>query len=562
MIAERRLPLRATSPRCRSIKADRLLQRGVKMRAKLISIVACCALSAALALVAQEIPSDELFWGSRPYSPEIVGSSAIRVQSDLVEVPTVVRDAHGNAVGNLKKEDFLLFDNGKPQTISTFSILAGAADSSAPVEATPPLYVALFFDDVNSGIANLHFARDGAIKFVRKGLDPGERVGIFTASGTVSLDFTDDVQKLLDTLAKLAVLQRMRPQGPGACPQMGAYTAWVIKHDLSGQTLEFQGAVRSARGCGCTNDADRCVRRESEMVVDTAEDRSLDTFDAIKYVIKHLGQMPGRRVLVLASSGFLTLSLNQQMQKVVEAALRANVVINSLSTVGVSFGMQRLDGSLSALASGTGGKYIHDNNDLGAGFHALSATPNVTYLLGFSPTNLKVDGLEHNLKVKLTDPTHMNVSARPGYYAPSPELSPVEKRFRKLEQSVLAAEDRAEIPVEFSATPETSASGERSLKILVHVDVRKLAFQDLGDRHSERLIFITALFDEKNQFLTGVQGVMDLRLKEATLKQIATQGLSAKMSIQAPAGSYRVRQVVEEAVDGKLAAVNRMVEIR
>jgi VWFA-related protein len=532
------------------------------MRARLIFVLTCCALLAAIALVAQEIPSDELFWGSRPYSPEIVGASAIRVQSELVEVPTVVRDAHGNAVGNLKKEDFLLFDNGKPQAISTFSILAGAVDFSAAVEAMPPLFVALFFDDVNSGIANLHFARDGAIKFVRKGLDPGERVGIFTASGTVSLDFTNDVQASLDALAKLAVLQRMRPQGPGACPPLDAYTAWVIKHDAGGQTREYLGAVSSARACGCRNDADMCIRREAQMLVSNAEDKSLDTFDAISYVIKHLGQMRGRRVLVLASSGFLTLSLNQQMQKVVEAALRANVVINSLSTVGVTFGMQRLDGPLSALAVGTGGKYIHDNNDLGAGFHTLSAAPNVTYLLGFSPVNLKVDGLEHNLKVKLAAAEHLSVSARPGYYAPSPEPTPAENRFRKLEQSVMAAEDRAEIPVDFSATPDKSATGESSLKIVVRVDVRKLAFQDLGDRRTERLIFITALFDEKNQFLTGVQGVMDLRLKESTLKQIAGQGLSAKMSIQAPAGSYRVRQVVQEAVGGKLAAVNRMVEVK
>jgi VWFA-related protein len=532
------------------------------MRTRLIAILLSGFLLTTIALVAQDIPPDELFWGSRPYVPEIANALAIRVQSDLVEVPTVVRDAHGNAVGNLKKEDFLLFDNGKPQTISSFSILAGPPASSAAVEATPPLFVALFFDDVNSGIANLHFARDGAIKFIRKGLDPGERVGIFTASGTVSLDFTDDIQRLLDTLVKLQVLQRMRPQGPGACPRMDAYTAWVIKHDPGGATLEYMGAVRSARGCGCTNDADRCVRRESELLVDISEERSLDTFDSISYVIKHLGQMPGRRVLVLASSGFLTLSLNQQMQKVVEAALRANVVINSLSTVGVSFGMQRLDGPLSALASGTGGKYIHDNNDLGAGFHALSAAPNVTYLLGFSPVNLKIDGLEHNLKVKLAEPAHLSVSARPGYYAPSPEPTPSEKRFRKLEQSVMAAEDRAEIPLEFSATPEKLANGESVLKIVVHVDVRKLSFQDLGDRHSERLIFITALFDEKNQFLTGVQGVMDLRLKETTLKQIVAQGLSAKMSIQAPVGSYRVRQVVQEAVGGKLAAVNRTVEIR
>jgi len=100
------------------------------------------------------------------------------------------------------------------------------------------------------------------------------------------------------------------------------------------------------------------------------------------------------------------------------------------------------------------------------------------------------------------------------------------------------------------------------VKIVVHVDVRKLQFQDIGDRKAERLIFITGLFDGKNQFLSGVEGVMDLRLKESTLKQVIAQGLDAKLSINAPAGSYRVRQVVQESVGGKLAAVNRTVEIR
>jgi hypothetical protein len=153
------------------------------------------------------------------------------------------------------------------------------------------------------------------------------------------------------------------------------------------------------------------------------------------------------------------------------------------------------------------------------------------------------------------------VSARPSYYAPSPELSPSEKRFHKLQSDVMASNTPAEIPIQFTATQESSVGGAPSLKILVHVDVHKLQFQNMGERKAERLIFITALFDEKNQFLTGVEGVMDLRLKEPTLKQIAEQGLNAKFSINAPAGSYRVRQVVQEAVDGKLAAVNRTVEI-
>jgi VWFA-related protein len=541
------------------------------MRAKLIVTLSCIGVLATISLIAQDIPPDEIFWGSQPYLPEIANASAIHVQSDLVQVATVVRDRHEKPVGNLKKEDFLLSDNGKPQTISTFSIQRGAADAAAPDAAsgaTPapryePRYVALFFDDANTSRANINFARAAAIKFIQNGLDPGERVGIFTASNSLSLDFTDDVQKLLDTLAKIERFRRMPNQGMNPCPPLDAYQAWVITH-VGGETNELHAAKQMAKNC-CAGDPESCARNEAESVVMIAEDYSLDTLHAITSVVHHLGEMPGHRVLLLASQGFLTLSFGKEQHKIIEAAVRASVVINSLDTEGVvwqSAAKFNFRTPLSDLALGTGGQFIHNNNDLVTGMRVLSAEPSVSYTLGFSPTDLKVDGSEHKLKVKLTASEHLSVSARPTYYAPSAELSPSEKRFHKLQENVMATDDHAEIPIQFTATPETSASGGSSLKILIHVDARKLQFQDLGGRKVERLIFITALFDEQDKFLTGVEGVMDLRLKEPTLKQITAQGLDAKLSMQAPAGSYRVRQVVQESVGGKLAAVNRTVEIR
>jgi len=552
------------------------------MRVKLIVILSCCCMLATVVLVAQDIPSDELFWASKPYAPEIANAPAIRVQSDLVEVATVVRDNHEKPVANLTKENFLLFDNGKPQAISTFSILTGPGEPATSAKKTArsagqespsadvpsvPRYIALFFDDANTNYQNLYLARGAALKFVRKGLDPGERVGIFTASGTISLDFTDDIQKLLATLATLRLFQRMPDQGPGACPPLTTYQAWVVVH-FGAMTDEKRGAIAAAAACCHCASAEALAENEAESVVTIAQDYSLDTLHAINYVIHHLGQMPGRRILVLNSSGFLTFSFAQETQKVIETAVRAGVVINSLDTAGLPATTDRYGSHfnlilpLSDLALGTGGKFIYNNNDLEGGMRTLSAVPSVSYVLGFSPTNLKVDGSQHKLKVRLVDQNHLSVSARPAYYAPSPEATPAEKRFKKLQGNVMAMDNRSEIPIQFTATPETLTGGGSSLKILVHVDVRKLDFENIGNRKSERLIFITALFDEKNQFLTGVEGVMDLRLKDATMKQLSTQGLDAKLSIQAPTGLYRVRQVVQESVDGKLAAVNRTVEIR
>jgi hypothetical protein len=51
---------------------------------------------------------------------------------NLVTVPVVVRNAHGEAVGTLRKEDFRLFDRGKLQTITRFSIEKADATPRPP----------------------------------------------------------------------------------------------------------------------------------------------------------------------------------------------------------------------------------------------------------------------------------------------------------------------------------------------------------------------------------------------------------------------------------------------
>ena len=51
-----------------------------------------------------------------------------------VVVPVVVRDKQGHVVGDLKKEDFQVFDGGKPQVISGFTVEKREVTESAPAK--------------------------------------------------------------------------------------------------------------------------------------------------------------------------------------------------------------------------------------------------------------------------------------------------------------------------------------------------------------------------------------------------------------------------------------------
>jgi hypothetical protein len=59
---------------------------------------------------------------------------AIRIDVNLVQVDPVVTDAQTRHVSDLKADDFIVLQDGKPQTISNFSYVSGIAHP-APASA-------------------------------------------------------------------------------------------------------------------------------------------------------------------------------------------------------------------------------------------------------------------------------------------------------------------------------------------------------------------------------------------------------------------------------------------
>src|ERR1019366_1697912 len=555
-----------------------------------------------LRLASQGISEDEIRWGSRPYVPQ--SANAIRVQTNVVQVPVVVRDSKGRSVDGLKKLDFQLFDDGHPVQIASFSVenspsapvrsvqppqivdaSLSAVPALAPMNPPPPpsRYIALFFDDTSMRMFDVAMARKAAESLVKTSLKPGDRIGIFTTSTTVSLNFTDNVPKLVETLGQLLSHRRAGTRGSSEC-QMNPYQASLILQFYD----EHSDALDLARAEHC-GDVHAIISNANDLL-GQAEQSAQDTLGIISDVLRYLGRMPGQRMLVLASSGFLTQTLGEKQDKVTNEALSANVVINSLDAKGLVADIPGYDEDmqplrlrdkwqviydqlktanrevqndpLAILAEGTGGRFYHNRNDLDVGLKEMATAPDVSYLLTFSPVELKRNGAAHTLKVKLADSHGLNIWARRGYMAPSPTLTDSEKKKRNLDGAIIANYILSTLPAQVTTDVGTSATGEPTLKVVIHVDANKLPYQTQGDRKVERLIFITALFDQQNHFVAGVQGVMDLRLKAGTLAIISNGGLDAKLSVQAPPGNYRLRQVIQEVGDGRITTINRNVKIK
>jgi VWFA-related protein len=556
---------------------------------------------------------------SQPYAPQ--SPYTIRVETKLVDMVVAVRDGHGRAVPGLKLDDFQILDDGKARAISAFSedtaasrgigLPTGTAPAgTAPVgvsaakpgevypgDVQPARFLALLFDDVNAkdGLAggDLGRAQAAAKRFVKDALQPGVRIGIFTVSGTQTLDFTADASRITETIAALRPHMQISGNGIAPCPRITPYRAYKIAQDHDRETLSVVWAEALMANCayGATRQYFEDVAAETWRRV---KEISLDTLASISRVVDRLGKMPGARVLLMASSGFFGQTLEPQQNRIIDEAVHAGVVINALDakglysepppgtrpgdprafrgagstttlageTMNLGERLMVVNSAMADIAQGTGGVFFHDNNDLNAGFHKLGLAPEVTYRMSFSPEGVIADGSYHKLKVKLAHSGSYTVEARPGYFAPETTAVATESPQSKIDREVMASDTLTGVSAGLSIQVGKPSASQRTLSVMVHLDISKLAFSTKNDRKIQRITFVTALSDSQGKMVAAKEGRMDLALKAATYENLARTGVNAKLSFELAPGVYSMREVVEEAVNNNMASSTNSVDLR
>jgi hypothetical protein len=217
------------------------------------------------------------------------------------------------------------------------------------------------------------------------------------------------------------------------------------------------------------------------------------------------------------------------------------------------------DDGMAVLAAGTGGTFYHNSNDLVRGFRELGMMPETMYMIGFAPSGVAADGRFHSLKVRLAAGKRYSLQARLGYTASSANTAARVSPPSRLDSEVAASDTIADLPAEFTWEQRAGPPG---ITVIAHLDIARLHFETRQNRRQQKLTLVGVLLDARGGVVTGKRSELDLNFTEATFAQLAKTGVDVSMTLPAPPGSYSVRALVEDALEGKLTAAGGAVEIK
>lgn len=335
--------------------------------------ILCCGLLAACLCAFAQAPSPG------PGADQDQAASqepTIRVNVDLVNVYfTVKTKKGGELIPNLKKENFSVTEDGKPQTIQRFSR-----------ESDLPLTIGLLIDISASQERLIDIEREAATQFFSSVIRPKDEAFLISFGKSTDLlqDLTSSPRQLSSALRDLRGDGQTPMAGTGPVPNTGP----------------IGGSMGSPKGTLL--------------------------FDAIYLASNEkLRSEVGRKAMILITDGEDQGS-NYKLQDAVQAAQKADSMIYSIYYVdrgfyshgGFMLGGGGGESGLEKMSNETGGHVfkVNSKHTLSDIFSEIQEEMRNQYSIGYSSTNPNQDGTFRRLQIKV-DNSDYRVQSRNGYYA-------------------------------------------------------------------------------------------------------------------------------------------------
>jgi len=348
------------------------------------------ALALAPAVLAQQ-PAEE---------PQAPGQFGEKIDVNEVLLDVLVTDAKGNVIVGLKREDFVVKENGKPVDLTGITFysdrrLIGSAKEGVKVDKVPEdRYFVLFFDDQKD-------AAPEAPELLSRQVEAGRRVKDWVLNGRQPADWV----AVVSYDHKLKIQQDFTRDGRALAEAVGAA--------MKGKDAEGNWPSRIKEGEGPSLYA--ALPKGNAL-----RDKTGTIYDAVRVLAEASGNIRGRKNLVLFTTGFGQVnSFGQYVPDpryypdMSEALNDNNVAVYSIDLVPPGT-VHPLSNAMNQLATDTGGQYYGTFSSFATPLRKIGEENSGYYLLSYQSDQPAGKSGFQNVQVTTTNP-EFKVRARKGY---------------------------------------------------------------------------------------------------------------------------------------------------
>jgi VWFA-related protein len=418
---------------------------------------ALAGLAFSLPIEGGQAPSKNL----APAKTEAHEATAHRTPPPPVQLCVVVRNVRGLAVADLRRDDFRLWDNNRLQKISDFAGNIIPESTHHVRTLGTDRYIAVYFDDLHYDFVQTIRVTDSAYSYFKTLLSFGNKIGVFTSSGEVTLDFTSDPGKLHQALLAIKPHISTKKQAE-ACPELTDFQAQMLLY--GDDPLALKIALEDMNACSTPKGQvdpptsslpvatlramKQKIDERARQVIAESEVRSKKSLVGLDNLMSRVSKLPDPRTIIVASPGFMGGSAARQIDLLGRRATRLHIIISALDTTGLLRQLPspapthnaQLDAEregivaaknqmmadrasmaadvLQDISTMTAGNFVANKDDLESGFKATIPLPPAYYVLGYKPTDSRENGRFHNVRIQVVRHGQMGVQSPPGYYAP------------------------------------------------------------------------------------------------------------------------------------------------
>jgi VWFA-related protein len=474
-----------------------------------------------------------------------------------VETDVVVM-SHGHPIAGLTKDDFTISDNGKPQKISTFRVIE-PENRVRPRDLPPGIYsnrlaggeeesgvTVLLMDRMNTDAGDQAEVRRQMLHYLESA-PRNERIAIYSLNKTLRViqDFTADQER---------IRQKLFSNG-------SAETSVDLTADLLVDDLPVTGDAMT----------DAMIQNSANEMKDFAvKNRVNVTAFALETIAKHLAGLHGRKKLVWFTSAFpaaysyeghrngrTQIEIHQFGDDIENAAKRLNdadVAVYPVDPRGIlaGFDVPGID-TMNLFAGKTGGKAFYATNDIEGAVAAIEDDGEITYVIGYYPSDERLDGSYHSVSVKVPGHSY-EIRHRKGYFASETKQISEKRRRTTIEDAFFNPLESTGLGVVARATP---AEKPGIYNLDLNLDLHEFHLDHVGEGDKERWVALLAIATEfsAKKKPNGSLEEIKLTLTSARLRDALRTGYLIRRPYAAGELTGELRVVVQDRATGDVGSV-------